>query len=497
VIPPTNAPTRLCTLTLLLGLLATLGALGPPPAAAAALDGGHDELVLRVGEPFLGDLPELREKRFVRALVSYSKTSFFVDRGQPRGFEHSLLLEYEKYLNTNARTTFDRVRVVFVPTPFDQLLQALREGRGDIVAAGLTITPERQELAAFTDPYLPGVEEVVVLHRGVTGLASLDDLAGRSVYVRPGSSYVAHLQALSRSLKQRGLSPIEIVEGDPDLTTEDILEMVNAGIFELTVADDHIADAWAQVLPDLEVRHDLAVHQGGRIAWAVRAQSTELRADLNAFLRSHRKGTLLGNIYFKRYYSGSKWIRNAAAPEERAKLDSKIALFKKYGELFGFDWLALGAQAYQESGLDNSKRSRAGAVGIMQVKPSTAADSNVNVPDVHLLENNIHAGAKYLSFIRSRYFSSPDISPEARMDLSWAAYNAGPARINKLRRHAEQRGFDPNRWFGNVEKMAAESIGRETVDYVANINKYYVTYRMLYDEGRTQMQERARAATGD
>jgi membrane-bound lytic murein transglycosylase MltF len=193
--------------------------------------------------------------------------------------------------------------------------------------------------------------------------------------------------------------------------TEDLLEMVNAGALKMTVADHHIAEAWAEVLPDIRIRDDLTIHSEGSIAWAVRKNSPRLLESLNTFVRKNKKGSLLGNVLFKRYYSASKWIGNPVSKAERAKLDTHIALFQKYADEFGFDWLALAAQAYQESGLDQSKKSGAGAVGVMQIKPSTAADKWVAVADIHLLENNIHAGTKYLAFLRDRYFDDPAIEP--------------------------------------------------------------------------------------
>jgi len=123
----------------------------------------------------------------------------------------------------------------------------------------------------------------------------------------------------------------------------------------------------------------------------------------------------------------------------------------------------------------------------MQLLPSTAADASVGIPDIHLLENNIHAGTKYLAFLRDRYFSDPAIAPADRVDFAWAAYNVGPARIRRLRRHAFERGFDPNRWFDNVERVAAEELGREPVDYVANINKYYLAYKLHYESERERL----------
>ena len=139
----------------------------------------------------------------------------------------------------------------------------------------------------------------------------------------------------------------------------------------------------------------------------------------------------------------------------------------------------LAAQGYQESRLDNSVRSKAGAVGIMQVLPTTAGDPNVDIADVKVLENNIHAAAKYMRFVMDTYFPGARMDPFNRTMFAFASYNAGPARIAGLRRQAAGRGMDPDQWFGQVEQVAAERIGRETVQYVGNILKYYVVYRRV------------------
>ena len=444
----------------------------------------RDEQALfrRINKPFKGDLPEIRKRKFIRVLVNYSKTNFFFAGGKPLGFEYELLNEYEKYLNKPPIEIQQKTKVVFLPVPFDQLLVALKEGRGDIAAAGLTITPGRKKHVAFTNPYIPDVREVVVANSDVKDINSVSDLSGQMVCVRGASSYVTHLKALNEQFIQQRRSPIKIMESDRYLVTEDILELVNAGVVSITVADQHVAEAWSEVLPDIVVRQDLKVNAGGKIAWAVRKENPELLSHLNAFIKKHRKGSILVNILFNRYYQNSEWIKNPILEKERKKLQNLIALFKKYANRYEFDWIAIAAQAYQESGLDHNKRSPNGAIGIMQVLPSTASDKSMNIKNIHLLENNIHAGVKYLHFLRDRYFSSPEIEPASMVSFSWAAYNAGPAKINRLRRIAKRRGFDPNKWFFHVEKIAAELMGRETVTYVANINKYYVAYRLYYEK---------------
>ena len=147
----------------------------------------------------------------------------------------------------------------------------------------------------------------------------------------------------------------------------------------------------------------------------------------------------------------------------------------------------LAALAYQESGLDQSKRSNAGAIGVMQLLRSTASDPNVGITKIEELENNIHAGTKCLRFLRDRYFSDDDLPDLEQQLFTFAAYSAGPARIQKLRAETVEVGLDPNLWFGNVEVVAAKRVGRETVQYVSNISKYYVAYRLaaahLVEEG--------------
>jgi membrane-bound lytic murein transglycosylase MltF len=435
----------------------------------------------RIGKPFIGDLDQIKERRVLRVLVSYGKTNFFIHDGAMKGFEYELLKNYEAFLNQGVKKRTDHIHLAFIPVPFDRLLDDLNSGRGDIAAAGLTITPEREERVRFTNPYIPNIDEVAVTHAKAPEIKEIEGLSGRKVYVRSGSSYVEHLRLESDRMRRNGKTPIRVVETESHMATEDILELVNAGIVPLTVADHHIAEAWASVMPGINVLRGIKIHTGGRIAWAVRKNNPILLESLNQFINKNRKGSLLGNILYKRYFRNSKWIKNPVSAEELNKLVKLKSLFITYADRFQFDWLAIAAQAYQESGLDHDKKSRAGAVGIMQILPSTAADKNIHINDIHIMENNIHAGVKYLSFMRDRYFNDPGIDPAARVDFAWAAYNAGPNKINRLRRTAEKRGFNPDKWFNNVEYIAGDFIGRETVDYVANINKYYLAYKLAYE----------------
>jgi membrane-bound lytic murein transglycosylase MltF len=433
------------------------------------------------------DLDTMRKRGVIRVLVTYKKTEYFVVNGQQRGFEYELMEQFERAINKGDKKGQLHIDVVYIPVPFENLIPSLIRGRGDIAAAGLTITTERQTKVAFTIPYVRNVNEVVVTHKSDDSIRSLDDLSGRILYVLSGSSYVQHLTELAQRLKDGGKPPVYIVESDAYLATEDILELVNAGIVDITVADDHIAKLWANVLPDIKVHEKIAVNTSGQIAWAVRKNNPELRATLNDFLRSHRKGTKLGNVLFKRYYENTRWIKNPLSETAQKKLERYNALFKKYADEYEFDWLLIAALAFQESGLNPKKKSHRGAVGLMQIRPSTAKDKHVRIKDIYELENNVHAGVKYLAFLRDRYFTSPEIQEGASIHFSLAAYNAGPARVRKMRARAKKMGLDPNIWFRNVEQAAQQIVGSETTRYVANVYKYYLAYTLLknLDDNKT------------
>jgi membrane-bound lytic murein transglycosylase MltF len=477
----------------------TIGATTATAAAARAANAQRledDPLINPVLQPWTGDLPEIRKRRAVRVLVSYGPTNYFIRGGREMGFEAELMQRWEKFLNRDVTSRELKTEVVFVPVPFDRLLPALIEGRGDVVAAGLTVTPEREKRIAFTDPYLPNVAEIVVSGEGVQGLESLTDLAGRSVYAVRGSSFVGSLRALSDRLRKEGHKAIEIKEMDEILEQHDLLEMVNAGILDLTVADDHIAEIWSGVLPDIVLRRDLDVASGGRIAWAVRQQSPKLRESLNTFLQEHKSGTLTGNILFKRYYRDTKWVQNPVASNELKKMRDLIPIFRQYGDRYGIDWLILAAQGYQESGLDQNRKSSHGAVGVMQIKPSTAADKSVGIPDIRSTDSNIHAGTKYLAYLRDSYFGSDEIEPMAQIHFSLAGYNAGPNRVQQLRKKAESMGLDPNVWFFNVERAALAEGVTQPVHYVANIHKYFVAYKLSLDTLLRREAERQKVSEG-
>jgi membrane-bound lytic murein transglycosylase MltF len=433
---------------------------------------------------WFGDLDEIVEKRILHAVVTFSDTNYFVDGAEQRGISYEALRLFEKELNRKFGNGHLKILLVIVPVRRDRLIPALVEGLADLALANLTITPERQKLVDFSTPVFTDVSEVVVTGPGSEPVEKLEDLSGREVVVRASSSYHESLLRLNRRFEEQGIAPVTLTAADEHMEVEDLLEMVSAGLIPMTVVDSYLAEFWSQVFPDITVRYDVAVAEGGEIAWAFRKGSPKLREFVDDWIQTkYRKGTLAGNVLFKRYLRSTHWVeKRSLSDEARERFLRRVGVFKKYGERYGFDWPMLAALAYQESRLDHSLRSPRGAVGIMQILPSTAADPNVDIPDIRLLENNIHAGTKYLAFLRDRYFSGDEIDEHEREFFALAAYNAGPRRVAQLRNGAVEMGLDPNQWFQNVEVVAARRIGRETVQYVSNIHKYTVAYRRVAAE---------------
>jgi len=295
---------------------------------------------------------------------------------------------------------------------------------------------------------------------------------------------------LNESLKGRGKPPVTIREAPEQLEDDDILEMVNAGLVNVTVVDDYLADFWQQVFTNLRPHPGAAVRSGGELGVVVRKNNPKLLGAVNTWIREYGPKTAFGNIMDQRYLQNTKFARNAMSDAERKKLQSLIATFRKYGDRYQLDFLLMAAQGYQESQLDQSAKSHVGAVGIMQVMPATGRE--LKVGDIRKIDPNIHAGVKYIRFMIDQYFKDAPMTPLDKGLMAFAAYNAGPGRLQQLRKEAGERGLNPNVWFGNVEQVASERIGRETVQYVSNIYKYYVAYKLLAEQ--RDMRERAKAA---
>jgi membrane-bound lytic murein transglycosylase MltF len=452
----------------------------PIPQTASPYDALPEAVRNGMGKPFTGDFDALVARRAIRVGVTFNRTHYFIDKGQERGLTYESLKSFESDLNTDLKTGNLKVHVVIVPMPRDQLYPALASGKIDMIAAMVTVRPEVEKLVAFSEPTRTNVSEVVVTGPGAPPIATVDDLAGQEVFVRKASIYYETLTNLNEQLKARG-KPVMVIDEAPDvLEDDDVLEMVNAGLAPITVVDDYLAGFWSKVFTGITVHSDIAVRSGGSLAVAFRKENPKLREAVNTWLRKHAKGDAFRNTIERRYLDSVKYAKNAAADSERQKLQAVAELFKKYGAQYNIDYLLMAAQGYQESTLDQDVKSPVGAIGVMQVMPPTGKE--LDVGDITKVDSNIHAGVKYMRFMMDQYFKDDPMDNLNKGLMTFAAYNAGPGRLKQLRRETEKRGLDPNVWFGNVERVASERIGRETVTYVSNIYKYYITYRLMSEQ---------------
>jgi membrane-bound lytic murein transglycosylase MltF len=466
---------------------------GDPPSGTKAAPAKPqsqvaNEVILR---KWTGDLDGMIKRRIIRVLTTYSKTNYFVDHGTQRGLVCDSFLLFENDLNKKLQNKNIRVHVVFLPVSHDDLIPALLEGRGDIVAAGTMITDPRKEQVDFSNPTRTGVSAIVVTGPGAPPIARIEDLAGKEVYLRASMTTPQGVEQFNAELAKKHLPPVKIRPAPEVLADEDILEMVNAGIVKTTIAFDYIAEFWHQIFPKIVLNKGAAVKTEGQIAMMIRKNSPQLKAELNGLLARYPEGSVQRNMLLQKYLKSVKYAKEATSDKERAKLESTIGLFRKYGEKYSLDYLLMIAQGYQESQLDQNAKSHVGAIGVMQVMPATGTE--LKVGDITQLEPNVHAGVKYIRFMMDKYFANEPMDPLNKGLFTFASYNAGPGRISQLRQRAAKRGLDPNKWFNNVEVLAAESIGRETVQYVANIYKYYLAYQMLM-EGQEQRLKAKKAA---
>jgi len=430
----------------------------------------------------VGDLDAMRKRHEIRVLVVPGQSSFFYDKGHPQGIYFEAFDEFQRFVNQKFKTDKLKTNVTYIPVRPEQLKKALLDGVGDVLGHGVIVTPEREKEVLFTTPIDPSVKQVVVTGPTSPLITTLEDLSGKEIYANQQAVYYENLQRLSETLQKEGKAPILLKAADPNLTDEDLLEMVNAGLIPATVTISIRADFWSQVLPHLTLHPNFVLKEDGQLAWATRKDSPQLREVLDEFVKGHALGTSFGNTLVRRYLQNTKWVKDATSPEEMKKFEAYVRFFQKYAAQYDFDYLMLVAQGYQESLLDQSRRNPSGAIGIMQVIPKYAAAPPISIHDVENAGNNIQAGAKMLRNIADTYFKDPHLDSLNRTLMTFASYNAGPSRIARLRRQAASEGLDPNVWFGNVELVAAKEIGQETVQYVSNIYKYYVAYKLTLEE---------------
>jgi len=434
-------------------------------------------------KPWKGDFDGMLERHVIRFYVPYSRSLYFVDKGQERGVSASLIREFERWVNRKYGKQLNKrpLSVLVIVATRDKLRDDLLEGHADVAVGNIKVLDELRKDVDFVAPDETAVSaEIVATGPASPAIETIEDLAGKTVHVRKVSTYYLSLTALNEQFKKDGKPEIKIVLVPEALEDEDLLEMLDVGLLQAIVIDDWKAKAWKQVLPNVKLHEQIVLRPKTRMGWAIRKDSPKLAAELNEFYAWYvtqvgKAGTTLMRDYMARV----KAMRNAAAAEDQKRFETLIDFFKKYGGQYKFDPLMLAAQGYQESQLNQNVKSAVGAIGIMQLMPATG--NELKVGDIRQAEANIHAGTKYMDVLMTRYFADASFDDQNRALFAFASYNMGPGNAIRMRTEAKKRGLDPDQWFNNVEVVTAEKIGMETTTYVRNIFKYYAAYRLLAD----------------
>ena len=483
---------------LLLAALVCTSAIGaesaqPDPKAADSAD-AHTRRLAVANQPWSGDFDGMIERRMIRVYVPYSRSLYFIDKGRERGLSVELIRDFERWVNQKYAKQLGKrpVTVYVVAATRDKLLSDLGTGLADIAVGNLTVTEKRLKEVDFVAPDDRIVNtEVLATGPASPQIASLDDLAGKTVHARKTSSYYESLIALNERFQREGKPAVNIALVPDALEDEDMLEMLNTGLLQAMVVDDWVVKLWAQVLPKIQVHPDVVLREATKVGWAIRKDSPQLTAALNEFYGGWAKKAGVVPYRFKQYMKTIKTLNNPAG-EDYKRFQATIAIFEKYAKEYQFDPVMLAAQGYQESTLDQNKKSPVGAIGVMQLMPATG--QSLKVGDITVTEANIHGGTKYMDQLMTQYFKDAKFDEQNRTLFAFASYNAGPGNISKMRKEAEKRGLDPDIWFNNVEVVTAERIGIETTTYVRNIFKYYVSYKLTQDAQATTA--KAKSAVG-
>ncbi|XNS78774.1 transglycosylase SLT domain-containing protein [Vibrio cyclitrophicus] len=426
-------------------------------------------------KPYVGDLDVLETKGMVRVLVSADLGFYYIEDGKPKGIVAEMLYHFENILRK--KNPFVNVQVI--PVQRDELITSLEKGYGDIAVANLTITDKRLQIVDFSEPIIKNTKELIITNRSIEPITGIKQLSGKEVWVRASSSYFESVQRVNKELDELGLPPLHVNFVEESLQDYELMELVNQGYIQGTILDSHKAKIWIDVMTNIQIHTAFPLRENSRIAWALRKNSPKLKKEINQYVKIARTGTLLGNVIYQKYIDNTRWLGRALNPNKVDRAAKLAGVFEKYSSKYEFDPLMMSAQGFQESGLDQSRVSHRGAVGIMQVLPSTARDKNVNIKNIHKVDNNIHAGVKYMRFIKDRYFNDPAITADNQIYFTLASYNAGPAKIRRMRTLAKEKGYNPNIWFKNVEIITRKYVSKEPVIYVANINRYFVIYKQL------------------
>ena len=425
----------------------------------------------------LGDFDSLLKRHMIRVAIPYSRTLFFNDNGVQRGLTAENIRDFERWINKKYKTDARPITVYAIPTTRDKLFESVMNGQADIAAGNITVTEHRQTLVDFTNPVLSNVSQRVIRHPNAPNIQQLSDLSGKTVHIRKLSSHHDSLTQLSAQFLEQGKAEINIVLLPDTLEDEDIIDLLAAGVIDISVLDSWIADLWRDAHPELHLKTGISIRTGDTIAWAIRKNSPQLINELNDYIAQQQTSrTQNASSRIASYHRQFKNMKNPKNDTDWKNFEVLVEHFKDYANRYQFDYLMSVAQGFQESELNQSARSPDGAIGIMQLMPKTGIA--LGVGDISRADANIHGGIKYMRQLLDKHFSDAHFDDTNAALFAFAAYNAGPYKLAKLRKEAQKSGLDPNKWFNNVELVVSEKLGQGPVRYVRNIYKYYVAYKL-------------------
>ena len=390
----------------------------------------------------LRDLEAIRKSGKLRVLLAYDPINYFIYRGSPMGYSYELAERFAKEIG---------VQLEVVPVrDMNQQIPMLRKGDGDLIAHFMTITASRSRIIDFSIP-LDSTSQVLVQHKsGNSGNDRLvripEELAGKTVHVREKSAYA---NCLSEIMKKYGIS-ITIVPVPGSFTTGELIRQVNDGSIRYTVADSNIAVPHQSICPNIDIGTKLSPRQP--LAWAIRKKSPLLHNALDAWLAKELHSgdiQVIHHKYYERQYQFRKHALNVFYSGKAGTISPYDRFVKSQAKTIGWDWRLISSLIYEESQFDPDVISWAGAVGLMQVMPSTGAMARVfNLANP---EANIKAGTAYLESLEKEWREIRDA--ETRIKFILASYNVGPGHVRDAQKLAIKYGANPNIWENNVEKF--------------------------------------------
>ena len=400
-------------------------------------------------QPKLDDLPQIKKRGKLVAITSYSDTSYFIYRGEPKGYDYELISMMAEDMGLELE--------IIIAKDMDAIFDMLNEGRADIIAYSMAVTKSRRSQVEFTEHH--NVTHQVLVQRKPANWRDLKlheiekqlirnqiDLIGKKVYVRKGSSYFTRLQNLSEEIG----GDIGIIEMPGENTTEELVHKVANGDIDFTVSDESIALISTANYSILDVKTPVSFPQ--RIAWAVRKDSPKLRGAVDEWIRKARKEGLNAIVFNKYFQNRRAFVQRARSDymmnKEGGNISEYDGALRKYAQTIGWDWPLLAAQAFHESRFDSGITSWAGAVGLMQLMPTTG--EAYGATDLKDPDQNIKAATNYLKWLQEQWDEIEDETERTKFVL--ASYNVGKGHVDDACRLAGKMGYDPKKWDDNVEK---------------------------------------------